>query len=70
MEVNDGLLTCAGFEEGEVIGIGNEEILREDCWAEGVAEDVEVLLDVGITIGHIGAEFHAGKVLGNGGVEV
>ena len=68
MEVNDGLLTCVGFEEGEVIGIGHEEILREDSWAEGVAEDVEVLLDVGIAIGYIGSELHAGEVLGGSGV--
>lgn len=68
MEVNDGLLTCVGFEEGEVIGIGHEEILREDSWAEGVAEDVEVLLDVGIAIGYIGSELHAGEVLGCSGV--
>ena len=68
MEVNVGLLTCVGCEEGEVIGIGHEEILREDSWAEGVAEDVEVLLDVGIAIGYIGSELHAGEVLGCSGV--
>ena len=37
MEVYDCLLPCMWFEEGEVIGIGHEEILGEDSWAEGVA---------------------------------
>lgn len=70
MEVNDGLLTCVWFEEGEVFCIGHEEILGEDSWAEGVAENVEILLDVGIAIGHVGAELHAGEVFGCCGVEV
>ena len=62
MEVNDGLLTCVGFEEGEVIGIGHEEILREDSWAEGVAEDIEIFFPVGVAVGIVCTDAPAWEV--------
>lgn len=68
MQVDDGALAGAGFEDGEVVGVGVEAVFCEDGGAEGVAEDVEVLLDVGIAIGYIGSELHAGEVLGCSGV--
>lgn len=57
------------IEKSEVIGIGHEEILGEDRWAEGMAEDVEILFPVGITIGIVGADAPGREVLACGCVE-
>lgn len=40
MEVDDGLAAGSGFEEGEVIGIVVEKVLREGAGAEGVLQDL------------------------------
>ena len=69
MKVNKGLLAFGAEEEGAVGGVVHEEVFGEDGGAGGVAEEVEVFLEVGVTVGVVGAEAHAGKVGPGGGVE-
>lgn len=66
MEVDDGALGGAGFEEGEVVEVGVEAVFGEDGWAEGVAEEVEVFFVVGVAVGVVGTEFHLREVFGCG----
>ena len=61
MQGDDGLGTGFGGEEGYVGVVVHIEVLGQDGRAEGVAEDVEVLLQVGVAIGKAGAELHARK---------
>lgn len=63
MQVNDGLATFGGEEEGAVFLVVHEEILGEDCRAERVLEDVERLLEVWIAVGIVHAKLVAGKVI-------
>lgn len=56
MEIDDGLGAFSGLQEGYVVFIILEEILGEDGRAAGVAEDVEVALDIWITIRVISTE--------------
>ena len=67
MEVNKGLLAFFAEEEVAVLVVVHEEVLREDGRAGGVAEEVEVGFLVGVGVGVVGAEAHAGEV-GLGGV--
>lgn len=69
MEVNEGLLAFGAEEEGAVGGIVHEEIFHKDCRSQGMAEKVEVFLEVGISVGVVGAEAVAGEVGLGGGVE-
>ena len=41
MGVNDGLFAGSALEEFQVLWIVHEEVLCEDCGAEGFSEDVE-----------------------------
>ena len=41
----------------------HEEVLCEDCGAEGVAEDVEVFFPVGVVVGVVCSDAFAGEVL-------
>ncbi len=50
VEIDDGLGAFSGFQECHVLFIVLEEILGEDSRATGVAEDVEVALDIRIAI--------------------
>ena len=50
VEIDDGLGAFSGLQEGYVVFIILEEILGEDSRAAGVAKDVEVALDIRITI--------------------
>ena len=69
MQVDDGLTTLGGEEEGAVFLVVHEEILGEDCRAERVLEDVEGGLEVRITIGIVHAELVAWEVILGGDVE-
>ena len=62
VQVNDGLTTLGGEEEGAVFLVVHEEILGEDCRAERVFEDVEGGLEVRITVGIVHTELVAGEV--------
>jgi len=67
MEVNKGLLAFFAEEEGAVGGVVHEEVFGEDGGAGGVAEEVEVGFLVGVAVGVVGAQAHAGE-MGLGGV--
>ena len=56
MEVNKGLLAFLAEEEGAVLVVVHEEVFGEDGGAAGVAEKVEVFLEVRITVGVVGTE--------------
>lgn len=64
MEVNEGLLAFEAEEEVAVGGVVHEEIFHKDCRSQGVAEEVEVFLEVevGVGVGVVGAETVAGEV--------
>lgn len=67
MEVNKGLLAFFAEEEVAVLVVVHEEIFGEDGGAAGMAEEVEVFLEVGV--GVVGTEAVAGEVGLGGGVE-
>lgn len=67
MEVNKGLLAIFAEEEVAVDRVVHEEIFHKNCRSQGVAEEVEVFLEVGVGVGVVGAEAVAGEV-GLGGV--
>ena len=67
MEVNKGLLAFFAEEEVTVLVIVHEEVFGEDGGAAGMAEEVEGGFLVGVAVGEVGAETHAGEV-GLGGI--
>ena len=67
VEVDEGLLAFGTQEEVTVLVVVHEEVFGEDGGAGGVAEEVEVFLEV--AVGVVGAEAHAGEVGLGGGVE-
>ena len=69
MEIDDGLGAFSGVQEGYVVFIILEEILGEDGWAAGVAKDVEVALDIRITIPVVFTEPVTGEPVFGGLVE-
>ena len=66
MQLHNRPLSLNGFQKGQVIPIIHEEVFGEDGGAAGVAEDVKVGFEVGVTIAVVLAEFVAGKVEGGG----
>lgn len=69
MEVNKRLLAFFAEEEVTVLVVVHEEVFGEDGGAAGVAEEVEGGFLVGVAVGVVGAEEHAGEVGLGGGVE-
>ena len=69
VEGDDGFLAFDGFQEGEVVGIVVEEILGEDGRCIGIPEQVELRFKVRVTVGVVGADALAGKILPRGFVE-
>lgn len=69
VQVDDGLATLGGEEEGAVFLVVHEEVLGEDCRAERVLEDVEGGLEVRITVGIVHAELVSGEVILGGDIE-
>ena len=69
MGVDDGLFAGSALEEFQVLIIIHEEVLCEDCGAEGVAEDVEVFFPVGVVVGVVCSDASVWEVLFCGGVE-
>ena len=69
VEIDDGLGAFSGLQEGYVVFIILEEILGEDGRAAGVAQHVEVALDIRITIRVVFTEPVAGEPVFGGLVE-
>ena len=69
VEGDDGFLTFFGFQEGKVIDIVVEKILREDGCCIGIPEQVKVLLKVRISVGIVGADALTGKIFHGSFVE-
>ena len=67
VKVNKGLLAFGTEEEVTVFVVVHEEVFGEDGGAGGVAEEVEGGFLVGVGVGVVGTEAHAGEV-GLGGV--
>lgn len=59
VEIDDGLGAFGGLKKGHILAIIHKEVLGQDCRAAGVTDDVEVLFDVGISVGVIGPEAHS-----------
>lgn len=57
-----GFLAFYGFQEGKVLGVVVEEILREDSRCIGVLEQVKRCLKVGISVGVVSTDALAGKM--------
>lgn len=69
VKVNEGLLAFGAQEEVAVFVVVHEEVFGEDGGADGVAQEVEGGFLVGVAVGVVGAEAHAGEVGLGGGVE-
>ena len=69
VEVNEGLLAFGAQEEGAVLVVVHEKVFGEDGRAGGVAEEVEVFLEVGVGVGVVGSASVAGEMGLGGGVE-
>ena len=50
VKIDDGLRALCGLEEGHIISIVYEKVFCQYRRAYGIAENVEVLLDVGISV--------------------
>ena len=62
MEVNERLGAYYRLEKGNIVLVLHEEILGEDSWAAAVAEDIEVFLEVGISVGVVFSDAVAGQL--------
>ena len=62
VEGNDGFLAFFGFQEGKVLRIVEEEILREDGRCISIPEQVEVLFQIQISVGVVRADALAGQM--------
>lgn len=69
VEGDDGFLAFFGFQEGKILRIVEEKILREDRRCVSVPEDVEVLFQVRISVGVVRADTLAGQMFPGGFVE-
>ena len=69
VKVNEGLLAFGAEKEVAVFVVVHEEVFGEDGGAAGMAEEVEVFLEVGVGVGVVGAEAVAGKVFPGSVVE-
>ena len=63
MGVDDGLFAGSALEVIQVLWIVHEEVICEDCGAEGVAEDVEVFFPVGVVVGVVCSDASVWEVL-------
>ncbi len=62
VECDNGFLTFFGFQEGKILRIVEEKILREDGRCVSIPEQVEVLFQVRISVGVVCADTLAGQM--------
>ena len=63
MCVDDSLFASSTLQILKIRMIVHEEVLCEDCGAEGVAEDVEVFFPVGVVVGVVCSDASVWEVL-------
>ena len=63
MSIHNRLLTSSTLQILKIRMIVHEEVLCEDCGAEGVAEDVEVFFPVGVVVGVVCSDASVWEVL-------
>lgn len=61
MEIDDGFVSGVGFEDGEVLRIVHKKIFSEDCRTKCMTENVEVFLNVRVSIDVVRSEPVAGQ---------
>ena len=61
--VDDGWFAGSTLQILQVRMVVHEEVLCEDCGAEGVAEDVEVFFPVGVVVGVVCSDASVWEVL-------
>ena len=69
MKIDESLRALCGLKEGNILAVIHKEVLGQDSGAAGVANDVEVLLDVGISVGEVGPETHSRQMVFRGFVQ-
>ena len=60
MQGDNGPAAFVGFHEEAVVGVVEEEILRQGGATEGILQDVEVAFPVGISVGVVLPELVSG----------
>lgn len=69
VKIDESLRALCGLKEGNILAVIHKEVLGQDSGAAGVANDVEVLLDVGISVGEVGPETHSRQMFFRGFVQ-
>ena len=69
VEIDDGPGAFFRLKEGHVLAVIHKEVLCQDSGASGVADDVEVFLYVGISVGVVGPEPVAQQMVFRGFVQ-
>lgn len=69
VEGDDGFLAFFGFQEVKVVRIVEEKIFREDGRCVSIPKQVEVLFQIRISVGIVGADALAGKIFPGSFVE-
>lgn len=62
MKVDGGLLAICRKQEFIVLAAVHKHILYEHTWAKGSPDDIEICLQIGISIGIVGTQPLSGKM--------
>ena len=56
VKINESLRALCGLKEGNILAVIHKEVLGQDSGTAGVTYDVEVLLDIRISVGKVGPQ--------------